>query len=98
MAIKNEKKHFEDVVALETPMTVQEAVAFLAGYHNTSTEAILEAFLNLKNSYNDEGATATFSSRIDADLASFTICDKNGKWVSRSMIDKYTGQPRQHPH
>ena len=98
MATQISKKDFKDTITLNTPISIHEAVAALAKFHEVSPKDILFAFMNLENSYNAEGAMVTFSAKDSNAFASFEVHDKDGNWISRSMIDKVTGDPRQHPH
>ncbi|MFA6273857.1 MAG: hypothetical protein WC662_01740 [Candidatus Paceibacterota bacterium] len=90
-----EKKNFIDFIKLELnkPMPLQEAVQKIADFHQTSTENVLNAFINLKRS--EEGDTALFLETVNSSSPCIAIEVRNqkGDYKSSSKINQYTGQP-----
>ncbi len=88
---------FKEVVELDKPMTIDEAIAKLMEFHKTSRESILSAFFNL-NKFVEGGNEGTVvfhqGARAESLIIRFT---RNGKEeISNDLINKYTGQPMQH--
>jgi len=95
---KEEFIPFEKFVKLGEKLTKEQAVEILKSFHKTSSEAILAAFGNLRNLKDGEGAIVIFDKSVSNSSPCIGIeCrDKDGKWLSSSLIDQYTGQPIHH--
>lgn len=83
---------FKDFVTLGVPMPVAEAVQQLATFRGLSAEAILGAFLNLRNA--EPGDTATFGESVSngSHCLKIQICDSSGRFKVFSLLDAETGR------
>ena len=93
--------NFIDVVKLNTPMTILEATEFLASFHKTTTQNVLNAdnFFNLKNL--PEGAEKIIFQKSVNNGTPCLIMRFLGSTekvipVYNILMNKYTGQPMQH--
>jgi len=95
---KEEFIPFEKFVKLGERLTKEQAVEILKSFHKTSSEAVLAAFFNLRNLKDEDGAVVIFKNSLSNGSHCLGIeCeDKDGKWLSSSLIDEYTGQPIEH--
>lgn len=92
---KEHVPYFEKFVVLGKRMMIQEIVEILSNYHRVPEENILDAFFNLRKTYEIEGATASFSEGVANALAIYYY-DKDGKILSHERINRYYGKPLSH--
>ena len=91
--------YFRDTVTDGEKLTVDQAIDKLVSFHKgSSVRTVLDAFLNLKNVYEREDVVVIFSKGVNqsADCISMTCQNKDGSWISNSLIFAFTGQPMQH--
>lgn len=83
---------------LDKTMTIKDVVEKLVNFHNVPTKNILDAFLNLRNIYEIDGATAVIYKTLQrgADVLGVRCYDSDKNWKSTSLIDNTSGQPLQH--
>lgn len=95
---KEEFIPFEKFVKLGEKLTKEQAIEVLKSFHKTSSEAILAAFGNLRNLKDKDEAVVIFDTSISNSSRCLKIeCrDKDGKWLSTSLVNEYTGQPIYH--
>ena len=96
---KEKFPNFEDVIELDKKLTKEQAIEKLSSFHKASSEAILNAFFNLKK-FNDNEGKITFEKGIsNASPCIDMVCrDKDGRFLSSSLVNKNTGQPIMHVH
>lgn len=86
-------KNFEDFVILGQKMSPEEAIEHLCAYHNSTKEAVLVAFMNLRDFV--EG-TVKFRRSVNNGNPCIVMegCDNNGKYSWNHLINDITGQPQ----
>ncbi len=87
---------FEDIIKLDTIMSMDEAVSAIATFHNTSHQAVLDAFLNLREAKEDDVVIFGNSISNGRHCLKIMIYDKNGTCKVFSLIDSDTGHPIAH--
>lgn len=87
--------NFEDFVMLNKKMSPKEAIEHLCTYHNTSSEIILDRFMNLREF--DEG-TVEFRHSVNNGNPCIVMegRDSNGQFSWNELIDSVTGRPQNH--
>ncbi len=95
-----QKEHpFKDFISpLRERSTIEQAVEKLSQFHKTAPQNVLDAFSNLASAMSEKENKAQFDESINVGNPCMkVVCyDKDGKWLSTSLINDATGQPIPH--
>ena len=88
----SESPHFCDTVPLKQQLSIDEAIRILAEYHDSNSENVLAAFMNLRNF--TEG-TIEFRESVNHSYPCIVMEGRHPDGTSawNHLIDLYTGQP-----
>jgi hypothetical protein len=78
---ETEKKLFKDIVPIDKPMSVEEAIDLLANYHHANKESIIRVFFALHKSSLEEISQVAFRNSISGgqECINIQVYDKEGK-------------------
>ena len=99
-APQEKKSSFSEFIKLGQELTLQEAVDVFTKFHSNSTQkAVLDAFMNLRlATEQNKNAKVVFSKAagLEGGILSMKIFDENGKYLSDTKVNEYSGQPVPH--
>jgi len=92
---REKPRSFKEVINLDCPITVKEAIKILGDFHKTSDKAIEDTFVNLRDANKSEGCKIIFKKGKNSgwDCIVMECYDKDNKRQSWDYLDEGKGTP-----